>query len=88
MDIESIVAASWKLLALVALTIILLFAVAGCTVTTGPILSPRVSLQIGGDHTDPDVRVDNRLGDGATQDHQLPIDKTTDAAGSLTLPVK
>lgn len=88
MDFIGIITASWRLLVVFLLTIALFIFLLGCSVTTGPILSPRISLQIGGDHTDPDVRVDNALGDGATQDHQLPIDKTTDAAGSLTLPIK
>lgn len=88
MDFIGIISASWRLLIVFILTIAFFIFLLGCSVTTGPILSPRVSLQIGGDHTDPDVRVDNTLGDGATQDHELPVSKKTDAAGSLTLPVK
>lgn len=77
-----------RLIAVLLLMLALARLCTGCTVTTGPILSPRVAIQVGGDHSDPDVRVSNALGEGASQEHEMDFDKPVDAPGNLTAPLK
>ena len=48
------------------------------------ILSPRVSIQIGGSHVEPVIQTRNAV--GGDQSHTLPIDHAVEAATKLDLP--
>lgn len=48
------------------------------------LICPEINVQLGGNHTQPDIDVANNLGAGATQAHELPITHDTEAATKVT----